>query len=100
MSFKTNKNEKLIGVLADKKLQREFKSRANAEGMTLKEAYAEAMNDWLDKKLDEENAAIKAGVGSIGQAKRDPAGYAEGLEKWKTKSKEIEEAIEKQHSAS
>jgi hypothetical protein len=63
--------EKYLTMRIDETLHKELKIRAIKEGMTLIEALNEAVQNWLDEKLDQETAALRAGVGSIGRAKND-----------------------------
>jgi hypothetical protein len=60
--------EKYLTMRIDEQLHKEFKIRSVKEGMTLIEALNEAVQDWLDKKLDEESAALAAGTGSLRQS--------------------------------
>ena len=58
--------EKYLTMRIDETLHMEFKIRAIKEGMTLIEALNEAVQNWLDDKLDQETAALKAGTVKAG----------------------------------
>ena len=80
MPYKTNENEKLFAFVSNISTIREVKTVAALNSMTVKEAMTEAIDDWIEKKWTEHDAAIKTGTGSIGRAAKNPAAYKAALE--------------------
>ena len=64
--------DKRIVLYTDPSLHRKFKSAAAIQGMSIKDAVNQALNDWLDKMDYIESGEIISGTGTRGRAARNP----------------------------
>jgi hypothetical protein len=80
MPFKKVSNKKFVGAHVNKDLWQDLTETASLLSLTVGEALEEALDTYVDIKMNDITAAIKSGSGVLGRFKKNPEAIRKALD--------------------